>query len=285
MPVGPPSHRRKRLGIRLKEARDALGLTQGALGTKIGRSQGWVNKVETAQLVKIRMHDLDLLFSELRISGALADELRDFARAPYNEHGVYAEKLPGLWHQRVEEIERLARVIKAVHLEVHDALTQCESYMRRQFLLAGVTNIEQRVQSRLARAAAVLGQGNPPECTFILSEACLHADMGDPEVMRAQLEHLLNLINAGVVTVLVKPFNAAFSALTYGWTNLQFGSEIMRDFVTVEYELGAATVDDDDGLLLFQRRWEQLRGASLGEYDSRVLIARALEDYKMKSKG
>ncbi|HEV8562826.1 MAG TPA: helix-turn-helix transcriptional regulator [Actinophytocola sp.] len=286
MATGTPSHRRVRLGIALRHAREEHELTQQQVAEIVGHSQGWVNKIETAQTARIKQADLDKLLGTYKIVGAKAEELRQFARSPYGERGVWVDTSSSpAWWSEYQEVEREARVIKAVHLEAHDGLIQSEAYMRRQFELYGQVNVEKLVRARLARKEAMFGQDSPPDCTFVLSEGCLRRHMGDPAMMITQLKHLLALSERPYITILVLPFDAHFPATNYGFTFLQFNSATMGDFVSVQYEIGSATIDDEDAMRLFQRRWEVIRSAALGEYDSRRFLRRVLKEYQDIVKG
>lgn len=286
MAQGPPSHARVRLGRRLRQAREELGYTQAQVAEQIGRAQNWIMRLESAQMVRVKMGDLNLLLDTLGITGGDAEEQRRRAREKYDGGGMYLERRENIhWWHHMQEVEAEARIIKAAHLQAMDGLLQCESYMRRQFELGGGVNVERRVQSRLARQDSVLGQNRPPDCTFVLDEACLYTDMGDPDMMRTQLEHLLRLSEKPYITLLVKRFGAQIQAATYGFTLLQFGSYTMRDFAVVEYEVGAATIDDDDALHTIQDRWERIRSAAESEYDTRRVIRRVLDEYTTRTKG
>ena len=286
MSAGTPSHRRVRLGIALREAREAAGMTQTEAARLVGHTQPWITKVETAQIGKLRMADLGKLLRAYGITGAKAEELRQFARSPYDLRGVWVDTSDApAWWSEYQEVERQARVIKAVHLETHDGLIQSPAYMRRQFTLFGTVDVEDQVEARLMRQRALFSQDFPPDCTFVLSEACLRRHMGDPAMMATQIEHLLELADRPYITILVLPFDARFPATTYGFTLMQFNSDTMGDFVSVEYEVGSATIDDEAALRVFQRRWELVRSAALGEYDSRRFLRRVLGEYQGKGKG
>lgn len=283
MSGGTPSHRRVRLGIALRDAREAAGMTQVEVAAAVGRSQAWITKIESARIARVRMADLDRLLEALRIVGSKAEELRRFARSPFDQRGVWVDTSNSpAWWSEYQEVERQARVIKAVHLETHDGLIQSEAYMRRQFELYGTADVEEQMRARMTRQAALLGQGLPPDCTFVLSEACLRRHMGDPAMMATQIEHLLELSKEKFITILVLPFDAPFPATNYGFTLMQFNSDTMGDFVSVQYAVGSATIDDEEALRVFQRRWELVRSAALGEYDSRRFLRRVLREYQGK---
>lgn len=286
MALGPPSHARVRLGARIREARQALGMSQAELGEAIGRAQNWVQRLERAEMQRVKMGDLNEAMKVLGVTGADAEEQRRRARSPYDGGGTYLENRDSInWWQHLQEVETEARAIKVVHLQAIDGLLQSEGYMRRQFELGGGLNVASRVQSRLARQAAVLGQERPPDCTFVLDQACLYTDMGDPAMMRTQLEYLLQLSERPFITILIKRFGAQMQAMTYGFSLLQFDSHTMRDFAVVEYEVGAATIDSDSDLHTLQSRWERIRSAAESEYDTRRVIRRALDEYTTRLKG
>lgn len=282
---GPASHRRLRLGGVLRDARIKRGLSQDAAGKAVGRSQGWITKIESASIKGITHADLEALLTLYGIEGEKADELRSFARAPYDERGVWVDTNngPSWWTERVE-IEATARVINVANVQAHDVLLQSEPYMRRQFELAGLRDVDTRVAARLGRQQVVLDQATPPDCTFVLDEACLHKNMGDPDMMAAQIEHLLALSERPNITILVQPFDARFPASTYGFTLMRFGSPSIRDFVGIEYEFGAATIDDDATVLAYQQRWELVRSAALSDHDTRQFLRRVLATTRKKDK-
>jgi transcriptional regulator with XRE-family HTH domain len=280
-----PSHRRVRLGLALRDAREAAKLTQVEVGKLIDRSQSWMQKLEGAQTAKVKLAELNKLLEIYQVTGPEAEELRQFARSPLDERGVWVDtsKSP-VWWSKYQEVERSAKVIKAVHLDAQDGLIQSEAYMRRQFELGSAVDVEAQVEARLLRQKAIFTQASPPDCTFVLSEACLRRNMGDPAMMVTQLKHLLALTEKPYITILVLPFDAALGTSTYGFTLMQFNSATMGDFVSIEYAVGAATIDHEDALRIFQQRWELVRSAALGEYDSRKFIRGVLREYEKGSR-
>jgi transcriptional regulator with XRE-family HTH domain len=274
-----PSHLQVRMGIALRQARTDLGLSQTEAAALVERTQGWLQKIEKA-LNWISPGDLEKLLPHYKLPDDQAAELRRMLRSKHStEAYVEAGSNPDWW-QKLQEVELTARVIKAVHLQAHDGLIQSEAYMRRQFELGGGVDLEGKVEARLARQHRVLDQHDPPEATFVLEEACLHTDMGDRAMMAIQIEHLLAVSERPHVTILVKPFNALFPAAPYGFTMVQFDSAVMRDFVSIEYEISAATIDDETDVRRFQHRWETIRSAALSQYASRDLLRSKLAGYR-----
>lgn len=286
MPKGTPSHLRVRLGLELRDARDAAGLTQTEAGAIIGCGQPKIANIENASVKKIIPGELVKLLEAYGIEGRRAEELKAWARSPYQVSGVYQEAPNSgqTWWQEHQEIERRVRVVKVVQIQAMDGLLQHESYMRKQFELVNVTNVAARVRDRLQRQKLLFDSENPPQCTFILDEACFKKNMGDPEMMAQQIMHLLTLVKHPFITILVQPFDAEYPAYSHGFTMLQFDNAMMSDFVSIVYGMGSTTVDNEDELRRFQLRWEQTREVCLKERQSIRFMQRELARYTGRDK-
>lgn len=287
MPKGTPSHLRVRLGLELRDAREAVGLKQTEAGAIIGCGQPKIANIENASVKKIVPGELAKLLEAYGITGARAEQLKSWARSPYQVSGVYQEPSSSgpTWWQEHEEIERQARVIKAVQIQAMDGLVQHEAYMRKQFELVNATNVGARVEKRLRRQKLLFESNNPPQCTFILDEACFKKNMGAPDMMAQQIEHLLALVKKHpFITILIQPFGAEYPAYSHGFTMLQFDNAMMSDFVSIVYGERATTVDNEAELRRFQLRWEQIRAVCLKERQSIRFMQRELARYRERGK-
>jgi len=86
--------------------------------------------------------------------------------------------------------------------------------------------IEQRVQARLTRQAVLTRKSRPLRLWAIVSEAALLCDVGGPEVMRDQMQHLVKVCALPNVTVQVLPFTAgAHLATAGGFSVLSFDGD------------------------------------------------------------
>lgn len=286
MNASSPSYPRVLLGLAIRDRRIELKLEQEDLADVLGQRQPKISKIENALIKNIKMGELDLLLDRLKIDGAKADELRGFARHPYDERGFYFEPDGSqTWWKGVFRAEQLAQNIVSVQLETCDGLLQSEAYMRRQFDLGGRANVGAATRVRLGRQEAVFGREAPPECLFIMGEAALHRDMDDPAMMAENLAHLLAMSERENVTILIVPFNARTAPQTYGFTMMRFGSTIMTDLVFVEYGTGAMIIDGDDAVRSYTRRLQDVQGGALNEYDSRLKIRERLDHYKKALRG
>ena len=279
MAFSAPSQRRVRLGEALRRAREALELTQAEVAAKLERSQNYVARLEQAKAQRIKIGELDSLLEVLGISGDNAEILRGHARSKYSESGFWPESSDNSnWWEQHPEIESRASVIRIFQPTLINRLFQTPSYMRRVFELSGANDVEKRVQARLDRQKLILGQETPPRVAVLLGEASLHDHLGDPVMMRGQLEHLLELSrNSEHLTVLVRPFGAKTPPVELTWTSWQFSNSFMSDFASIPYPGGSRTVDDPQSMLLLQHLWEELCSGGASPHETREILERHLD--------
>jgi transcriptional regulator with XRE-family HTH domain len=189
-----PSYARTLLGATVQRLRKAAGLTQTQLAAMVGMDQPKIARIEKASrgTVNLDPADLNRIFDALKIGHEVAEELRKYARAPYEQGGTWLESGSQVWWDGKLRAEALARRYYSAHVESWDGLAQEERYMRRQFELGGRTNVNAATTTRLARQRHVFDEPTQPgSFHFIVTEAALWRDMGDPEILAGQLKHVL----------------------------------------------------------------------------------------------
>jgi len=96
----------------------------------------------------------------------------------------------------------------------------------------------------------LLTQPGAPELWTVLDEAVLRRPPGGPELMRAQLEHLLLMTELPNVTLQIVPFDAGPHAAAGGpFTILRFPEPDLPDLVYLEQLNSAVYLDDPDDVL------------------------------------
>lgn len=284
MPVSPPSQHRVHLGLMLREAREALDLSQAKVGELIARPQSWVNKIETAQVQRIKTKDLERLIEALGIKKVAADRLRSYARSPYSSRGAWTYPADTVLFKSELQAELVAKVIISVQFSAHDGLTHCERYMTRQFHLWKHKDVRAAVKARSDRQRAVLFSDDPPEFTMILAEGALYQDMGDPDAIIEQLKFLLHLQEYSHITILVLPFGAHVPALTFSFTVMQFGSMARPDYAMIEHLYGATIFDEENRVRDYTRLAALVRDGALNQIDSITCIGEAIDHHQNKLK-
>jgi Domain of unknown function (DUF5753) len=110
----------------------------------------------------------------------------------------------------------------------------------------------------------------------VVDETALHRTIGGPEVMRAQLRHLIVAAALPAVTLHVLPAAVgAHPAITSPLTVLSFEHLDEPDIAYVEHTLGSLRLEKDSDVSRARVVFDRLRSAALGPDDSVALVARA----------
>jgi transcriptional regulator with XRE-family HTH domain len=94
--------------------------------------------------------------------------------------------------------EATAALLRAFEVTAVYGLFQTEAYMR------ALLDSEQAVEARLKRQA-ILKRKLPPKISVVLSEPVVFADVGDPAIMKAQCEHLVEIAQMDNVALQIAP--------------------------------------------------------------------------------
>jgi transcriptional regulator with XRE-family HTH domain len=236
--------------------REAAGLTQKELASKIAYTNGWVSNVETGQL-RPRAEQVRALERALEAPpGALMEVYEQ----------LDDESLPG-WMRDWTNEEAAADVLRWVELFVVPGLLQTEDYARA--LLFGS---ETAVEARMKRQE-IFVRDTPPIMHFVLDEGVLIHEIGGPEVMRAQLEHLINLVSQRLTIQVVRSSrnphaNGAFIIATIGDAEVAYVETAIRGVVT----------SSRDDIASLTTSWESIRTYALPQEESIEFIKRTVEE-------
>jgi len=203
--VDPQVHR-KRLGARLKEAREQAHLTQRLVTTALEWSVSKLVRIEMGA-VSVSATDLRALLREYGMTDEqqlrpLLDQAREGKRA------TWWRDFPGLPAQFVSYLayESSATLIRQFQGLVIPGLLQTEDYARA---VIGAVSEPERVDAFLhlrRKRQQLLDKPDGPRLFFILDEAAIRRPMGGAEVMLTQLRHLKELGRRPNVTIQVLPF-------------------------------------------------------------------------------
>jgi len=253
----PRSRTLETFGRLVRVYRDAAGITQKELAKTLDYTNGWVSNVETGQL-RPRAEQVRLLEQALNLPpGALM--------AVYEQ--LDSESLPGWMHDWVPE-EGRADVLRWVELLVIPGLLQTEDYAR--ILL---NDDEAAVGARMERQD-ILTRENPPTLHFVVDEAVLLHEVGDARVMRAQLEHLVNLVSPPRLTIQVVRSSknphamGAFILATMDGPEIAYVETAVRGIVT----------SSRDDIASLWASWEAIRTFALPQQESIKFIKETAEE-------
>jgi hypothetical protein len=100
------------------------------------------------------------------------------------------------------------------------------------------------VTVRMERRTAVLGRERPPKLHFVVGPDVLLREVGSREVLQAQVAHMLDLVERGVVTIHVLPWGAGAAPVQLPFTVMEFEQQEDPEIASCEIPRGAKYIED-----------------------------------------
>jgi hypothetical protein len=261
---GGPTVLRMLLGAHLRRLREAQGVTREDAGWEIRSSESKISRMELGRVGFKERDVADLLTLYGVDDGEERNRLLALARDANNPGWWhrFGDVLPN-WFQSYLGLEAAAALIRTYEVQFVPGLLQTRDYARSVVRLghgrAKEDEIERRVELRMQRQQ-VLQRPDAPKLWVVVDEAALRRPIGGREVMRAQVEALLEA-NTGLpnVRLQVIPFNAGGHAAAGGaFTILRFPDEDLPDVVYIEQLTSALYLDKRDDVDLYAEAMERL---------------------------
>jgi hypothetical protein len=262
-PGSGPTVLRMLLGAHLRRLREAQGVTREDAGWEIRSSESKISRMELGR-VSFKERDVADL---LTLYGVDDEEERNRllvlardANTPGWWHR-YGDVLPN-WFQSYLGLEASASLIRTYEVQFVPGLLQTREYARGVILLGNATarpeDVERRVNLRLKRQE-LLTQTEPPQVWAVVDEAALRRPIGGAEVMRGQIEGLLEATKLPNVRLQVIPFRVGGHAAAGGsFSILRFPDQDLPDVVYVEQLTSALYLDKRDDVDHYAEAMERL---------------------------
>ena len=236
-----------------------------------------VSRMETGER-GLFVDDVSAMLGLYRVPAARREELLALIRegAERNWQKLQKGKLPTNWRDLIR-FETDATVLYAFEPLAVPGLLQTPEYARA--ILVGTddlteSEIEMLVSTRMTRTA-LLSKRNAPALHVVIDEAVLHRPVGEPGVMRRQLQHLAASATQPNVTLRVLPFEAgATPGLTGPLLILDFAAQ--ASLVYLEHRENTAFLEDEEYVKRAKIAMRRVRDAALAPADSIRLIASAV---------
>lgn len=197
--MGGTDPARERFGVLLKKYRVQAGATQQELARSAMVAQSTISDLERGRK-GTRRDQVVRIDSALNAHGVLVNAWE----AAFSPSGM------GGYFREVAEAEQSAVAIRQYALGLVPGLAQTEKYARAVTQIglphSAPEVIERIVRTRMHRQG-VLERNHPPTLTMILDETVLLRRFKDPEVMRGQTEHLIDMSHRDRVTIQVLPMD------------------------------------------------------------------------------
>jgi transcriptional regulator with XRE-family HTH domain len=243
-----PTVRRMQVGARLRSLRLAKGITREQAGYAIRGSDSKISRMELGR-VSFKERDVGDLLSLYGVADVKEREaLLSLARQANNpgwwHH--FGDILP-TWFQSYLGLEAAATLIRTYEIQFVPGLLQIPEYARAVIMLghagANADEIDRRVELRRQRQQ-VLNRPDPPQLWAVIDEAVLRRPIGGVEVMKAQIEALIQASKQPNVRLQIIPFHAGGHAAAGGpFAILRFPEPELPDVVYVEQLTSAIYLD------------------------------------------
>ncbi|WP_030241158.1 helix-turn-helix domain-containing protein [Streptomyces sp. NRRL S-350] len=275
-----PTVRQQRLGIELRRMRERVGVTPKSLAATIGTDLPKISQMENGK------------------SGISADRLRTWARTCGCEDGPYLDALLTMTQDRrkywwdsyrgrlpnaiidIAEMEHHAASLSILNSTFIPGLLQTAEYATAVFeRLPPQYRQEADVRKAFRIHRQRIFTEHPKPYSAFLHESALRMQFGGPEVLREQLQSLLENSERPLVEIRVIPFSVPTYTGSGESLYLARGPVPELDTVQIDLSHGPKFVHTQAELASYRRIKEETAAIALGSDDSRDFIQSLLKDF------
>ncbi|WP_436738018.1 helix-turn-helix domain-containing protein [Streptomyces sp. BBFR102] len=281
-----PALCRLQLGRELRKLRAAAGLTSTQVVRKLICSPSKLTRLETGENAVVETADVMAL---CEIYGA-APEIRELlvgyaavtkTKKDWWQSPQYRPAISPTFKAYLG-LEATAEALHTYHSEFVPGLLQAEGYVRAVHQLSSGAlpddEIDRMVDVRMTRQEAMRRSSEPLKCAAIINESVLRRQVGGRSVMRAQIEHLIEMASQPTVRVQVVPFKAGIHAGMDGsFTLLKF--EDASPIVYLENLVGASVMRRRADVAQYEEAFTDLQILAVGPQESLGMIKDAIKEF------
>ncbi|TDD63567.1 helix-turn-helix domain-containing protein [Actinomadura rubrisoli] len=252
----------------LRFQRNQRGLSGEALGRIIQAGKSQVSRIETG---------------EERLDGTQA-ALLDKA---WNTGGLFSILVwyasighDPQWFAQYLKLEERASMIRLYASQLIHGLLQTEDYAGALIAGGHSPTPDEDLHERLARQA-VFSRPKPPYVAALLSQASLEWPVGTPEIMRGQLQHLVDLSEQPDVTIRLVPrtWNVGAHVGLQGSFQLMSGTDF-GEVAFSESPGGGRLVSCPPDVVNYAVWYDRISAKALPEEPSRDLVRSLMEELR-----
>lgn len=278
-----PTVRRRRLGTELRKLRESNGYKLEEVAAQLGVAPSTLSRIETGKAPTKSAYLNQMLEMYGVAEQGQRQVLVDMAREGHRKGwwAAYDDVLPSGFDIYVG-LEAETAAVRSYEISVMPGLLQTPDYaravLREMFPRHGVEQIERLVDLRMERQRRL--EDDPPlELWAILDEAVVRRPVGGRQVMRGQLERLLDMALRPGITVQVLPFDCGAHAGHGGpFSILEFPNRTDSEVAYVESVAGNLYLEKDREVRLRVDAFDRLRAAALAPAASVDVIARVAQE-------
>ncbi|KIF74927.1 XRE family transcriptional regulator [Streptomyces sp. 150FB] len=277
-----PTVRRRRLGQELRRLRELRGMTAEEVAERLLVSQSKISRLENGRR-SISQRDVRDLCGVYEVEDhRIVDSLMQMAKDSRQQ---------GWWHAFGDipysvyiGLETDAASLRVYEPQVIPGLLQTRAYA--EALINGalpestVSDVEKRVGVRLRRQDRITGDEDPLRLWAVVDEAALRRVVGSRQLMREQLEHLVEQSKLPHVTVQVLPFEmGAHPGITGHYAVLEFPDASDSSVVYIEGVTSDLYLEKANDVQRYSVMYEHLRAQAHNVDQTRDFIADIAKGY------
>lgn len=236
---GGPTVLRILLGSQLRRLREEKGISPDQAGEAIRATRSKISRLELGRS-SFKLRDVADLLTKYGVTDEGDREAMLALARQANTPGwwhQYADLIPS-WLETYIGLEEAASVIRTYETQFVHGLLQTADYARAVVLLrhedTPEAEVKRRVDMRLHRQRILDGDSGP-QIWSVIDEAALRRPYGGRDVMRGQLQHLIECAANPRITLQVMPFAGGGHAAAGGqFTILRFPQPDLPDVIYLE---------------------------------------------------
>ncbi|WP_286014747.1 helix-turn-helix domain-containing protein [Nocardia pulmonis] len=273
-----PTVARWELVLRIRRRREQLGVDIASILKALGITKAYWSLFENDRRL-IPEEKLKALFSVLEFDDEERVELLAL-RSASKERGwwtrygaLFSDEAMRLWG-----MEYGALSIRCRESLMITGLLQTADYARAVMstdtTFIRQAEVEQRVEVRMKRQERLTGD-DPVELSCVMSEAALLQQVGGPEVLRGQLNHLISLLEEHEnIDIRILPFTARGGLPQGGATFylFDFDGPVLPTLAWHEFPVLAGFIDDAEKVQALNVSYSLVESAALSRDESLALI-------------
>jgi transcriptional regulator with XRE-family HTH domain len=274
---GSPNVRRRRLAAELRRLRERAGFIGEEVARRLEWSTSKISRLERGQS-GVKRTDLRRLLDLYRVDPRRREELLALAEESQRADKLktISARLPEV-HAEFLNVEAEAESVWNWEPQIVPGLLQTEDYARAVMLgwhsmfTAPPSEVESRVEARRLRQQ-VLQREPPLQLSVVMDESVLYRKLGEASVMRAQLQHIVEVSRLPNIRVRILPLKANHQVATGAFTYVKFPQlhdVPLNDIVTFEHLIGTDQFEDQDETYKYGVAFRALENSALDLDQSR----------------
>jgi transcriptional regulator with XRE-family HTH domain len=242
--TGGPTALRILLGSQLRRLREGRGISAQEAARAIRGSESKISRIELGRNAVREIDVADLLTLYGVTDQAEREQMLSLASQANRPGWWYRfnDILPA-WFQAYIGLEEAAESIRVYEAQFVPGLLQTEAYAAAVLALGDIASEEMERHVLLRKERQRRFVNGELKLWALLDEETLRRPVGSPEIMRAQLEHLLALSKHPNLVLQIIPRGVVGHAAPSGFSILRFGDAEMPDIVYVEQLTSALYLD------------------------------------------